>query len=387
MGLFLQVVIFPGGEERKCRAAVQNAAENPDMNIQLDLCRWHRYEKGPAVLMNEDCCGYEDMLQKLSADLPCPVMLLFTYDGDYWGYFLGEHGVEADRFQANPDYFAPVEPPSKPGNAALIARIFGVDSAAIENYLRPWEEPESGCRAYEGDAFTIGDCWQFADFMNALGFDFDLLEPQPDDVPEVPEPAAPTPPPVRCECNPLRESGELPNALTDPEYALLRMEEVRDVAPEAVRLIQNVQFLSDYKDVVPLLTAAIQAHPDRAALYILRAFCWNQLEASPSGRSRKPDMDRDMTNVLELEPNNIMALRARCPTAATTTRYKRHIGDLTRLMELDPDHWDTYLTSRAYRFHWVGDDVSARKDLEELVRRGAPRTIDLNYLLEEFGLR
>jgi len=102
--------------------------------------------------------------------------------------------------------------------------------------------------------------------------------------------------------------------------------------------------------------------------------------------SRKPDMDRDLTKALEQEPDNVMILRARCPTTATTTRYKRHIEDLTRLMDLDPDHWDTYLTSRAYRFHWVGDDDSARADLAELVRRKAKLTVDLNYLLKEFGM-
>lgn len=177
----------------------------------------------------------------------------------------------------------------------------------------------------------------------------------------------------------LREEPELPDALTDLHYVLRRAEEVSAIAPEAVRLVQEGQF----QNAASLLTDAMQQHPDVAALCILRAFCWSQMEQYPCSRSRKPEIDRDLTRVLELEPDNIMVLRARCPTIGTTARYRRHIGDLTRLMELDPEHWDIYMTSRAYRYHWVGDDRAAQTDLDELVRRGAKRTVDLQYLLEE----
>jgi len=389
MGLFLQTVLFPGGEGQACRAAVQQAAEDMDLNIQPDECRWRLYEKGPAVLMNDGCCGYGDLAEKLSGRLPCPVLVLFIHDDDYWGYFLWKNGAELNQFHSLPDYFGRGNPPRKPADAALMAQTFGVEREAIENYLLPWEEEQMGNFAYEGDAFAIGDCWQMAGFMAALGFDYDLLDPQPEEPEEPEEP--PAPPPRKTftgyiPYTPLPESEELPNAVTDQEYALSRAEEVLDVAGEAVQFLQDMEFTAQYRDAAELFTAAIQAHPERAALYILRSFCWNQMEGLPSGRSRKPDMDRDMTKVLELEPDNVMALRARCPTAGTTTRYQRHIQDLTRLLELDPDHWDNYLTSRAYRFHWVGDDASARADLEKLVRRGAPPTVDLGYLLREFGM-
>jgi len=126
--------------------------------------------------MNNGYCGYAYMAQKLSANLTCPVMVLFTYDGSYWGYYLWEKGVECDHFQSCPDYFGPGMPPRKSGNAALIAQIFGVERQAIENYLRPWENAKSGHLDYEGCSAVIGDCWQFADFMGAVGFYFDLLE-------------------------------------------------------------------------------------------------------------------------------------------------------------------------------------------------------------------
>ncbi len=389
MGLFLQTILFPDGSALLCRSKLQAAAQNRDFAIDLNGCRWHVYEKGPAVLMNDGCCGYEDLAKELSTALSGPVMMLFVYDGDYWGYFLWEKGAEIDRFQALPNYFGAGSPPDRPGNAALVAGRFGVERETIERYLLPWDKEAMGSRAYEGDTATIGDCWQIADFMDALGFDYDLLDPQPEVPagPPIPQPPHQTAPAaasvvVPRPSGPLPDSEELPDALTSRPYALERAEEVEDIAPEAVELIRDM----GYQSAVPLLTAAIQAHPDRAALHILRAFCWSQLEGLASGVSRKPDMDRDLSKALEEEPDNVMILRARCPTTATTTRYKRHIEDLTRLMALDPDHWDTYLTSRAYRFHWVGDDASAKADLAELVRRGARLTVDLSYLLREFGM-
>ena len=48
---------------------------------------------------------------------------------------------------------------------------------------------------------------------------------------------------------------------------------------------------------------AIQAAPEEPALYLLRAFCWKGLEHT-SSRSRTPDMLRDLTRALELEPDN-----------------------------------------------------------------------------------
>jgi len=390
MGLFLQTFLFPGGKESRCRTAVRVAAEDPEMNIQPDSCRWHLYKNGLAVLMNDGCIGYEALAEKLSTYLPSPVMVLFIYDEDYWGYFLCENGVVIDQFHACPEYFGPGEMPGKTGNADLIAQIFGVERITVEEYLIPWEEEKIGRRAYESDDTVIGDCWQMADFMDALGFKYDLLCP-PEQIPDGTsdkQEADPIPTPAQNQyflsgnMSLDRDEPDLPNSLTDMEYVLFRAKEVSDSAQEAVQSVQDMQFES----AVPLLTSAIQKHPDSAALYILRAFCWNQLERNHYGRSRKPDMDRDMTKVLELEPDNIMALRARCPTTGTTIRYKRHIEDLTRLNELDPEHWDNYLTSRAYRYHWVGDDVSAKADLRELVRRGARLTVDLRYLLEEFGM-
>ena len=51
MGIFLHTVLFPGGDELKCRTALQRAAQEPDFSLHLDGCRWHLFDKGPAALL------------------------------------------------------------------------------------------------------------------------------------------------------------------------------------------------------------------------------------------------------------------------------------------------------------------------------------------------
>ena len=92
--------------------------------------------------------------------------------------------------------------------------------------------------------------------------------------------------------------------------------------------------------------------------------------------------------LVELDPDNVLILRARCPTVSTRTRYQRHVGDLTRLMELDPAHAREYLVSRAYRLHWTGDDEGARRDLKQALEGPEGRklwgaSVDFRYLWQE----
>lgn len=393
MGIFLHTVLFPGGDELKCRTALQRAAQEPDFSLHLDGCRWHLFDKGPAALLNDGCCGYEDLAKRLSSPLPSPVMVLYIYDDDYWGYFLYQNGMELDRFASLPDYFEPGSPPDRPGNAPLLARIFSAAPGDIEPYLLPWPQAaaasdEEDVYACEGDFYAVNDSWQMTDFMEALGFDFDLLAPPaPAAPPHLKQPAPPPPPPHQAP-PPAKGRGRpvdtpiLPDALNSRPYALQQAEAASGIAGEAAQLMQE----TDYQSALPLLSEAIKAYPGRAELYLLRAFCYSQLEGLSAGMSRRPDMDRDLGKALELDPDNIMALRARCPTAATTARYKRHIEELTRLMALDEENRDYYQVSRAYRHHWVGDDESAKADLRDVLSRGKIWTVDLTYLCQELGI-
>lgn len=399
MGLFLETVLFPGGRESECRAAVKRCSDDREFSIEADECQWHVFEKGPAVLLNDGCCGYEAMGERLSGLVECPVMALHIYDDDFWGYSLWQNGREIDQFFSLGDYFGEGEPPRKPGDAGAVGKCFGVEPGDVERYLIPWDEEmmERGEErfAYDGDEAVIGDCWQMADFMKALGFDYDRLCPPADEWEQVSGPedgavreqeqvsgSVPGTKPVVVSAAPLpAEPPVLPNALTDREYILLRAQELGEKYGEIVQMIGSGR----YQEAAPLITDAVWTVQDNPVLYLLRAFCWNQTEGVKFGLSRKPDMDRDLTRVLELEPDNVMALRARCPVTGTTARYKRHIQDLTRLMELDVENRDSYQVDRAYRFHWVGDDENARKDLEEVVGRGEFRSVDLIYLCGELG--
>ncbi len=360
MGLFLYVLAFPGGKEETCRAALERKIENCGHNIQPDKCDWRLYPGGPAVQLNDGAVGF-DYPEPLSKAVSCPVLLAYIYDDDYWGYELWHRGKELDRFASLPDYFGQGSPPSKRGDAELVASLFGVEPERIERYLVPWEDEDTGNRAYHEDQAAAGDSWQMADFLGALGFDYDLL------------------------CLPpgayLEDTPDLPNALTSRDYALQRLEALGKAFGELLPLLEH----GKYQEAIARLGEALQTAPEAAGLYLLRAFCWAQLEKA-SGRSRRYETEQDLGKVLELEPDNVMALRARCPTTATSARYPRHIQDLTLLMEADPENRDVYQISRAYRHYWTKNSAAARADLEEVLRRGRTKTVDLVYLCGELKL-
>lgn len=181
MGLFLQTAIIPDCREEEIREAVEKLAARSMSDLDPAQCQYRESEAGCAVLFNDDCCGYEELAKKLSAALPHPVLLLYIYDGDFWGYFLFENKKQLDCFNSLPDYFdcSPKERQECAGDSALIARYFKVEQEDIERYIRFWtedmmeqyEEP-----AYPGDEFGQCDCWQMADFMGKLGFPYTFGE-------------------------------------------------------------------------------------------------------------------------------------------------------------------------------------------------------------------
>ncbi len=395
MGLFLHALLFPGSAEKQCQQAVWRCAADRQTGLQPNECSWHTFAKGPAVLLNDGCLGHS-VLEAISPLLACPALLLYIYDDDFWGYELAQAGKRLDEFASLSDYFEPGQPPAKPGNALALAACFKVEAAVLEPYLQPWVEARMGEFACPGDDFVIGDCWQLADFMRALGFEYDELCPPPEAaLPEYGRQAAASDkaaqavddspkaalPAIAYKQRPV-DTPVLPDALTDAAYARQRAAALPAEYAEIVRLIEAGQ----YAEALPLLTEAIQANPKQAGLYLLRAFCWCQLENLKQGRNRRPDMDRDLSRALELEPDNIWALRARCPTTGTSKRYQRHVADLTRLLELDEANQDFYQVSRAYRWHWLGNDAAAKADLAAVLQRGKIWTVDLTYLCRELQM-
>ena len=134
---------------------------------------------GVKVLLSEMCCGYEDIPKEISEKLMCPVLLCYIYDGDYWGYFFYENGKELNVFNPIPDYFEDISMEQRKhlaGNSEIISKYFNIENAKIKNYLQEWTEDileAAEKRAYEGDECCIGEDWQMADFMKAIGYSYD----------------------------------------------------------------------------------------------------------------------------------------------------------------------------------------------------------------------
>ena len=204
MGLFLQTAIIPNADEKTARAALEALARGKD-SVELDLsgvpgaddaavrdaletlarsedsmgldvsgCRFSGSGKGVQVLFNDHCMGYERLAEALSRETGRPVLLLYIYDDDFWGYFFCEDGVILDQFMPIPEYFSddPAEAVNAPGNAALIAERFHVPAETVAPYLTSWalDDLDGAEKAFEADEFPYGDCWQMVDFMAKLGW-------------------------------------------------------------------------------------------------------------------------------------------------------------------------------------------------------------------------
>ncbi len=176
MGLFLQTAILPTcGEEQSRRAIESLAQQDPSLELELTGCKFFPSGSGVQVLFNEGCAGYDALAGGLSKLVGGPVLLLYIYDEDFWGYFFCENGRELDRFSPMPDYFGDeVDFPDPSGNAALIAERFGVARDVVAPYLVTWtdEDFEGERKVSDDDECPMGDCWQMADFMEKLGWPY-----------------------------------------------------------------------------------------------------------------------------------------------------------------------------------------------------------------------
>lgn len=200
MGLFLQVALMPGCKEAEAREAIQAVADKyacsfdelesgdydedcieDDMLISElipDECQYVESAHGVSILINDGCIGHDSLAKAVSKETGKAFLLLYIYDGDYWGYWLYENGNAIDEFNPIPDYFEKASEKKiqkVKGNAEIIARYFDVEKASIEKYLVRWPEEMIGKKAYEDDEFEYGD-WQMADFMRKLGYPYEFNE-------------------------------------------------------------------------------------------------------------------------------------------------------------------------------------------------------------------
>lgn len=350
MGVFLQNALFPGCDKSTARAAVEAAAQNPEFCIDLENCKYAQSYEGTQVLMESGTLGFAPLAKALSDASKNPVMLLYIYDGDYWGYDFYV-GKEEDHFSTRPDYFGPVSQEEKKrlsGNPAILTGWFPTwDVGKLQRYLVHWSNrtDELGETACPNDQFLYGDCWQMTDFAARLGFPWPFNQPQ--DAPPL-RPILPTLkeilekdlPPVSGE----EAQGDhvllekLPSALS-PEYIrkLLEEEGVRDFAfaektPEAV--IETVR-LHQWTVSLPEADRLCQR------LSVLAAFCafWLDGDAAAWGFLHYATYE-PLYGSYE-KPSDIYVLRAR---AGLTDFSKRHraLKDLERLIELDPANRELY---------------------------------------------
>jgi len=111
----------------------------------------------------------------VSQHLVCAGLLVFVYDGDYWGYEFFNHGVVLDQFtQESSD--TPIGFPNKPtqGNAAIVAaQLPFLREADIAPYLvqmQDWSIPAgANTKARPDDEYTRFDECAVLDFLRMLG--------------------------------------------------------------------------------------------------------------------------------------------------------------------------------------------------------------------------
>lgn len=195
MGLFLQVAIIPECKEAEARTLVKTVAEKYSraltnsettdavkydvMDLCPDECAYKEFANGVSILVNDGCIGYGDLAGAISKEYGKAVLLLYIYDGDYWGYDLYDCGEKMDQFNPMPDYFDDVSKEviqKSKGNAELISKYFSVDKADIEKYLVLWSDDTINEKAYEDDEFEYRSDWQMADFMRKLGYPYEFGE-------------------------------------------------------------------------------------------------------------------------------------------------------------------------------------------------------------------
>jgi hypothetical protein len=351
MGVFLQNALFPGCDETSARAAIEAAIKSTDLDITPEICRYAQSYEGTQVLIDGDSLGFAPFAEALSKAARNPVMLLYIYDDDFWGYdFYG--GSEEDHFNTRPDYFGPVSEEEKQnlsGNPDVLAGWFPIqDTHLLGRYLLHWsdedeDELEGAGVACSGDQFPYGDCWQMIDFAARLGFPwpFDEAEPAPPPVPSQPtlwEILEKNLPPLPREgASESTLLDKLPSALS-PDYIRRLLEEdgVREFAFEEKSPGDIVMEVNKHRWSVQF--------PERnhlcQRLSVLAAFCayW-QGGSNVWGFLSEATYEPLYGNFPK--PTDIYVLRARA-SVTEFAKWHRAIKDLKRLIELDPENRGLY---------------------------------------------
>ena len=179
MGLFLNVLIVPDRDKATVKNCLDQKGDLPGWELKPSECQYKDDSTGTMVLLNDWCSGYADIPKAISQELHSTALLCYIYDGDFWGYFLYQNGMELDRFTPMPSYFEEISEDERQrcaGSSQVLAQCFQIPAERVERYLQEWTdeilESDQEVYAYEGDESPAGQDWQMTDFMNALGFPY-----------------------------------------------------------------------------------------------------------------------------------------------------------------------------------------------------------------------
>lgn len=394
MGLFLQTAILKNNTLSGIEGCMKEIEEEyPDMCLKADDFKYHNYKDAIGILFNDGAAGFEPLAQVLSVKLKTPVLLLYIYDDDFWGYYFYDRGLKLDSFCPIPDYFdeEASEAEKCKGDAGVISKYFEADPKEIEGYLIRWTDEllgEAEIKAYPDDEFCYGDCWQMADFMKRLGYpyEYDEITDTEDDGEEAAitclneilsqklPPRQPAFSPA--EANIPYKVGNLPNALDHDYISGLLQNGTYEWLAElgSMEITTAVSMLQ--KKVTEKEVNGKKAYQD-PALHTLLAFCYHWLGDSCMRYW-------SLYSALDLAPKDIMLLRARGLVAAIHSKPHIGIKDMTTLLELDPENRDLYLLCRAFFCFENPKWDMACNDVKELIRIGFPDKNDYRVCRDGF---
>lgn len=174
MGVFYQLAILKGCPQQKALKCLSALPESVDKNWGFSLAKARLSEKNGSTLIECDSLTqWREFPRALSEITGCPVMLLYIYDSDYWGYYLYECGAMADAFCPYPEEAAGEGEALElfKGNPIALARCFRVAPERLKPYLTPWDDSVlDRTKAAPDDRYGYED-WQLLDFAAKLGFD------------------------------------------------------------------------------------------------------------------------------------------------------------------------------------------------------------------------
>jgi hypothetical protein len=116
----------------------------------------------------------------VSRQLGVAGLLVFVYDGDYWGYELFDRGEAKDHFvQTTMDPMITFAGEDCTGDAAIVARTLALNEADVAPYLARWHgwherAKRADERARPGDEFTRWEECAALDFLRAIGIEVRL---------------------------------------------------------------------------------------------------------------------------------------------------------------------------------------------------------------------